>query len=602
MILFTGLFVVILIMCSISIADISTDGRARGESGGTDANIGISAEAGGSFFQWNQVHGMVINEDGVKIDDPFNVTVCVSIVEVNGTYESQGHIFGELNRIRWDDDPEPSITVSSPEYFTYAGENDHSLTVYVLGNYQREIQNETENRQAYNTIVIYRPNEAPEAIASIAGFPIEGEENWTEWKNTDNKTHFNDMGEFVYYIDETDDLLRLHCNASNSRDPENDDIIRWSWDLYDDGSFGELAFERKMNTTVALGRGDHVIGLKVFDGRNWSEVLEIPILIRTCQKIPDLTVIDLQLENHNGEDIFQQGDFVKIRATLRNIGEAPTFSPFQAVLYYWYRDAEPDQLTVTTVMIEDTVPVNGLELIEITWKTWLPEYQQGMYDINVIIDTMGNVTEMREQNNQRTVENITLEYGPPPPSHLEFHEILLSSTSAFINEYIYINITIRNIGDVQARYIDVHLYINDEYQHFKSIDAIDPGATGNLSFQMTGDTGAIYEVYFIVKDDGIVIDISDDHYVEFIKYSYEEPVIPRPPPPPPPDDDTFSLDLRLIMVLFFIAFLTLIPFMILFKQWKKGGIDAARMRSQNEKSILPRKDSKNPEPDEFEKE
>ncbi len=564
-ILFTGLIVIILLL----IFCVSESGRARGGVGGTDTNIEINSESDGSDYQWNQIHGIKIMENGNRIIDPFNITVCEFILEVNGNLKPGGHIFGELNGISWNDIPQPTITISVNEFKEYADGNNHTLMLYILGSYQRETSKGSELRQAYLSIEIIRPNQAPIAIAQITDSTAEGKGNWTEWKSTDNKSHLNEYNEFEYCTDSFNDSFQLFFNASSSWDGDNDTIMRWCWDLDNDGFFGDSETEKKMNTSVDLDVGEHVIGLMVFDGQKWSDTLLIPILILPCRDTPDLIVLDLYLENSNGQEIYQTGDEVNIIASIGNIGNSQTLHHFKIVLSYRYGLTDAEFVPMSIKIIENPIEVDEVFVVEYNWNTISMEFKPEMYAFKVVIESAEYFSELREKNNHFTIENISLTYGLPQTPHLEIYKVQLSSIYIPINDVVHIDVTINNIGITTAHDVSLQYYIDDIYCYTYPIDTLEECEMIDISFAFTGDKIRENIIHFIIEDNGVIVGRSDDFSI-FSGYRLIDPPPPPDPPPPklPDEDDTYSIEIRSIQNLFTIAFLVSFFIIILIRYSK----------------------------------
>ncbi len=90
---------------------------AEADSGGTDDEIEVEGTSGGGSG-WNVTHGFVLTEQGEKVDEEFDITICEDVKFNSGEekYEASGHVFGDLQDIHWDDDPEASIQISEEDY------------------------------------------------------------------------------------------------------------------------------------------------------------------------------------------------------------------------------------------------------------------------------------------------------------------------------------------------------------------------------------------------------------------------------------------------------------------------------------------------------
>lgn len=446
--------------------------------GGTDGNITALGEQGAGKEEWNILHHFVILESGAKMDDAFNVTVCenISYDEINETFHSEGHIFGKLTDIRWDDEPLPEIEISDQDFDLYK-DDWLTLTVYVLEEYYRTTTNESEEegeqdlRQAYKEIIVYRWNEPPVAVAMVTDTDTDGNGKWNNWTTVDS----NEYDEIVYYLNEGQDHRILFLNASGSTDPNGDIIKEVRWDV-EFGEVGCIQHQSTMNTTVNLSEGDHVITLVVGDGDMISEPLEIRIIVRQKIRLPDLMVQDLQVINKNGMDNIIRGDRAAVMAQVKNIGDNYSSEEFDVYFEYWYKDDSPSYPVwneLGIIKVSERIDVNGFKLVEAAWETGGDEFRPGEYSFRAIADWNEEINELREINNVY-------------PSDLDENSaevILLEEGCA--------------CGDPEL---------------------IIEGMSETLTFPFSGDSNGIFSLKFEVRDDGIVVSTSDpikiliDHY------------------------------------------------------------------------------------------
>ena len=527
------------------------------ESGGTDPDIKIYGEAGGGGdFTWKTIHGMVLEESGEKSDEPFNVTICEEVKYNAGEqkYTPSGYVYGELNEIIWYDTPEPEFTISDEDFDAHKEDDGLNLTVSILGEYWREEPGYSDElRQAYKEVQITRPNNAPTAIAMITSADVHGNGLWDNWTTIENNNH----GEVVYYIDAADLSVEMILNASASTDPDGDNITDFRWDTDEDGAFGSESRERKMNTTVFLGEGDHTLGLIVGDGDKYSTVLDIKIIIKQPIRYPDLTVTEIQVQNKNAAEDIYKGDRCAVLAHVKNIGDNDTDSDtsFDVFFEYWYRDTSPDTPVweeLGSVRITETLGVNQLNLVEILWDTGSGDFVQGVYSFRATADYNDEMKELREQNNMfppegedKNAENITLleepDGGDPDISivKVELNSVEQSLTDAAVNELVWINITLKNTGTGDARYVDIYYYVDSALQYFKTIDNLPAdGTEWTEDFVFSGDTNNTspgFRIKLEVRDDGSVIDTTDTLTVRVTGGGGGGPYIP---PEPPEEDDS----------------------------------------------------------------
>ncbi len=495
----------------------------QGDEGGSDGDIKIYGEAGGSGEKpWNMISGLVLEEAGTKSDEPFNVTVCEGVKWNAGEskYTPWGYIYGDLEDIVWTDDPEPSFTISQSDFDAHK-EDAVNLTVYILGEYWREGPGEDELRQAYKDVKVQRPNHAPKAVAMITNSDENDNGMWDNWTTISN----NDHGEVVYYIDSEGLSIKFYLNASASTDEDGDDITDVRWDLDGDGQFGAESSERKMNTTRYLGEGDHTLGLIVGDGNKYSEpVLDIKIVVRQPIRYPDLTIQNVDVTNTNLHTEIKKGDLCKVMAHVKNLGDNETSTePFDVYFEYWFRDTSPDEPfweELGVVTISETISVNGLKLVETPWDTGIGKFFPGVYSFRATVDYNDDMKELREQNNvfpaegeEMSAENITLEEDDEPGDpDISIVEVTQSKTDAWVNEPVWINITLKNEGTGDARFVDIYYYVDNSYQHYRTIDNLpDDGSEVTTAFVFSGDVNNTsgFKIKLEVRDDGVVVETSD---------------------------------------------------------------------------------------------
>ena len=538
---------------------------AEGEdSGGTDSNIWIDAGAGGTggADDWRDAHGFVIIDNDVKRDDEFDVVICedVKYDSTEEKYKASGHIFGEMSGIVWDDDPEPTITISMEDFDAYKYDA-VNLTVYVLGEYlNQDGPGPDEVRQAYKELLVQRPNHAPKAKAQITNSDENENGMWDNW--TDVET--NDHGEVVYYIDSESSYVKFYFNASISTDQDGDEITVVNWDLDGDSAFGKESNERKMNTTVFLGEGDHNLGLIVGDGNKLSSVLDIHIIVKLPIKYPDLTVQDIQVVNKNGEGNIEPGDRAAIMAHVKNIGDIETNadSSFDVLFEYWFRDESPDEpiwIELGIENVDETIEVNQLKLVEFPWDI-SNDFTPGVYSFRATVDYSQEIKELREQNNMfppegedMSAENFTVEEGEYLGDPI-INIVSVTQSNGLeivnVNELVYLNVTLKNTGDGDARYVDIYYYVDNSFQYYQTIDNLPADQTEvTTSFAFSGDTNNTsgFKVKFEVRDDGLVIDTTDTLTIR-VQGGSGGGTIPDDPEPPKDESGGIDENLPLIIV------------------------------------------------------
>jgi len=503
--------------------------QAVNDSGGTDDDIEVDGDSGGGF-EWNELHGFVMIEDGIKVNEKFNITLCTMVKWKNDgedgpNYYASGYNFTQLNGIYWDDDPEPSHIIPREELDAHKSDDDDAVntTVYILGKYIRTggAQGD-EVRKAYKKIQVQRPNNAPKPVAMITNSDENDKGMWDNWTTIESNEH----DEIVYYIDAEGIYVKFYLNASESWDKDGDNITDVRWDLDENGEFGDISGETKMNTTVYLGEGDHLLGLIVGDGNKYSEPpLDIRIVIKQPIRYPDLMIQDMQIVNKNGMEDIMKGDRCAVIAEVKNMGDLEIEQDFDVNFEYWFRDTSPDRpdwIPLGTMAVTETINVNGLKLCEVPWDTGFSEFVPGTYSFRAYADYGELITELRELNNvfpregdEMDAQNITLmedvELGE---ASISIVDVELSKTEAWVNEIVWVNITLKNDGDGDARYVDIHYFMDNTYLYYKTVDNLQKdGGEWTESFVFSGDSNGSFRVKFEVKDDGQTVATSNQYSI-----------------------------------------------------------------------------------------
>ena len=501
---------------------------ADDDTGGTDPDISVEGNPGGGF-DWNEVHGFVMSEDGTKVDEEFNITLCQEVKwrndgEDGPNWYPSGHIFGELTNIEWDETPEPSILIPREELEENKGEDDDTVntTVYILGKYMRDNPHgDDEARKAYKKIQVQRPNNAPNAVAMVTIDDEYGNGMWDNWTTVET----NNGEEIVYYIDSDGASVKIYLNASESWDKDGDNITEYIWDYDGDGEFGKVSNERKVNTTYWLGEGDHNLGLIVGDGNKVNEPpLDIKIVVRQPIRYADLMIQDLEVVNTNGQEEIYKGDRAIVRAQVKNNGDNKSTEQFDVYFEYWNRDQyeAPNWLELGSLTWTDDIEVNQLKLIETPWDTGFGDYDPGTYSFRATVDYLEQVKELREQNNMfpaegddRDAENVSLLANPDEGDpNINIVDVAVSKDTARVNEVVWVNITLENTGTGNARYVDIHYYIDNVNQYYKTIDLLEKDTEWTEPFVFSGDSNNTFKVKLEVKDDGITVETSDVYSIK----------------------------------------------------------------------------------------
>ncbi|MCK4615169.1 MAG: hypothetical protein KAU14_10230, partial [Thermoplasmata archaeon] len=383
-------FAYLLLTMLLIFAIYATNTISAEESGGSDEHIEIDVDAGGSGeFNWNETHGFAIEEDGEKIDDKFNVTICEDLKwdSPEERYKPSGYIFGELHGIYWDDSPAPAILILKEDFGKYKTD-ENNLSVYTYGEYEGP----KGIRYAYKRMNITKPNHAPLPMARVAA---EGIWNWIDVKQTCNVT----------FIIESGDQITLWFNGSDSWDVDDEEVTDWKWDLDGDGKFGHSAWEQGVNRSKVLTTGkSYRLGLIVIDERGKGSII-LDFIIRVPPPIlkPDLTPIDISCENQDsGKQDYDEGDTIVISSLVKNIGDNNTASPFD-VLFEYSRDDGATYTYLANITVQDYLSPNGFRHLTWLWDTSLEELTPGNYSIRVTVDSNDDIREESEDNNTNTL-------------------------------------------------------------------------------------------------------------------------------------------------------------------------------------------------------
>jgi hypothetical protein len=458
------------------------------ESGGTAGTEMFADTAGG--FDWNEIHGFVIEEEGTKTDLEFNVTICES-VKYTDKHRPSGHIFGELHGIHWDDSPEPSLMVSEEDFNEYSDDGSN-LTVYVYGEYYDEsIVDENErDRYAFKTVTINKPNNPPVAIAWVAE-----EGNWTGFNLTEETD--------VTFIVEDGDDITLWFDASASWDPDGEDVTDWKWDFDEDGSFGGPGETGENKSKILTTGKSYNFGLLVGDARGKSsEIIDFIIRVQSPERQPDLTVGEIEYENKNAnKQNFEIGDHIIVQPKIDNVGQNDTKGEAFKVQILYSIDNGATYEDLTTIEVTDTISSGNFKLITYTWIT--DGFAEGQYKLKVIADTEDTILEEYEDNNENHTNLINLEEKPGGGvAELSIEFVTADKSKAYVNDDVNVTVSILNEGTGDANYVDIYYDINGVDQYFKTIDSILAGTNATEVFTFNGDAAYTYTLGFIIKDDG----------------------------------------------------------------------------------------------------
>ncbi|MCK4614974.1 MAG: hypothetical protein KAU14_09235, partial [Thermoplasmata archaeon] len=300
-----------------------------------------------------------------------------------------------------------------------------------------------------------------------------------------------------------------------------DNITEYAWDLDGNSEFGEVTREKKMNTTVYLGKGHHTLGLMVADGIKHSKIVDIKFFIRIPISYPDLIVDDIGIDNLNGLDVFEKGDRANIVAYVKNLGDNESSGSFEVYFEYRFVDTNDDYEYLGTARAEETIYVSGILPIQCEWNTESEEFIPGNYTFRATADYSEEVYEQDEHNNYFESYKITLEPegGDTGTPILSIQEVALSADKAQVNDVVYINVTIRNDGDGKAKYVDIYFYIDGVLTTEPGIpagyiDDLGAGSEKTQLFVFSGDSEGLHRLKFEIWYRSQVVDTSDTYTVD----------------------------------------------------------------------------------------
>jgi hypothetical protein len=535
-----GMLLFCTLVCFVVLFGRSAD--AEEEEGGTDKNIRVIGNPGGGF-EWNEFHGFAMIEGDDKVNDTtFNITLCTEVKwksqgEDGPNWYAMGHIFGELIDIMWDDIPEPSMIIPREELDANKADDDDEFntTVYIVGEYLNEGPSSDDVRKAYLKTKVARPNHAPNPVAMITNEDEAEGGQWDNWSRVDSS---NKEVELIYYIEASGQYAQLHLNASSSTDQDDDNITEVRWDLDGDGSFGATSSERGMNTTYHFAEGDWLVGLMVGDGNKYSDPpLDIKIIIKLPIKYPDLEINRVEVINMNKEVEIMQGDRLSIISHVKNVGDVEFNNGFDILYEYWHLESDPAPYwnDIGTERFTPELTVNGLYLAQYPWDLAADSYPEGTYVIRATVDYNEQIDELREMNNVGESGNVTVLVAncAACQPEISFENIQVSTLTPRINTLVNITVTIENNGDHDARWVDIHYYLNSVREVVHTFELIERDSNASHIFVFSPDTNGTHEIYFEVHDDGRFLEKTNTVSITVNRTI----IIVEPEPDPPKDDD-----------------------------------------------------------------
>jgi len=436
------------------------------ESGGTDQHIRIYGFAGTtSEFDWNEIHNFVIRENGEKIEEQFNVTICKDISWNGSQWIPAAPFFGNLTNIHYDHEPEPLVTISR-KVFEDNKDDTLNLTLFIFGSYHSS----EGYRYAYKRIIMQRENLPPTPIVWVAE---DGKWNWWNLSSSNEviflieEDYEKERGEREEAEDderggggkeetrdgrkvggekeETGDEdkeiggrgqrekkgpgdnqekrnITLWFDASNSWDPDFDTIARWEWRLENNGKFGNKSYERIANTSGSFGVGNYYLGLRLYDGIEYSPEFYFIIRIKNPIREPDLIPLTLEIENQElGKDHFDKGDVIIFNFTLKNTGRNWTTPPIDVLVEYKLHENGTWNYLIGIIHTQPLAPGESIDL-GWEWDTNFELLVLGDYIIRIVIDPYLMIQEENETNNSFLVDISLVDKIPPSVEVFELED------------------------------------------------------------------------------------------------------------------------------------------------------------------------------------
>lgn len=274
--------------------------------GGTDEQITIKVEYGSDGeYDWNSLRGFQLFENGTIVDEEMNITVCedVKFNVVDMEYRSSGHVFGEVSKVHWDNDPPVNLSIDVEDFNDYS-EDMYTLEVYVLGEYSRTIGNETELRQVYAEFTIYGPYSPPVPVIMLS---VGENQTWFEVGNENN---------FYIKIDSLDPEY-LHFNLSGTFDPDGDAITSWSVDGSKGIQFGATGSHPGSHSELLEPDDSYRFYFLLFDSRGMSTMESFNFEFTTHHLQPNITIESVEVSN-----LFPDvNEGIDITITINNSGK-----------------------------------------------------------------------------------------------------------------------------------------------------------------------------------------------------------------------------------------------------------------------------------------
>ena len=221
------------------------------------------------------------------------------------------------------------------------------------------------------------------------------------------------------------------------------------------------------------------------------------------------------------------GETVDFTVTVKNRGELKT----GASRVYFYVDG-------FSLGYQELPEIDAAATVS---RTFAWTSKDGAHEIKAIVDLSASVTEMDENNNQKTII-----FAIPPPD-LVIAEMTVSPEEPMAGDNITVMVTIKNQGNGPAAPTLVHLYNNGSSIDIKNVPEIDPGAVSTETFTITAWEGD-FAIEVVADSDQSIAESNEDNNKKLVELSILPPVtspapVTAPPTPRPPEDSVF-LDIQ----------------------------------------------------------
>ncbi|MCD6571832.1 MAG: hypothetical protein J7K62_01010, partial [Thermoplasmata archaeon] len=184
---------------------------------------------------------------------------------------------------------------------------------------------------------------------------------------------------------------------------------------------------------------------------------------------PDLTIDDFKITSPTGT--IRKNDIVEFSVKVKNVGSA---SLSDSVILALRIDG-----TLVNSTIISSLGIGSLVTKTLSWRADII----GTHTATAFIDYLGNVDEENEGNNVRGI-TFTVEERPTDIEVGDI-EIYPSIDNIWVNDTVYVNSTITNLGKDASENVVVQFFVNDSKKDEKIIGStyLEEGESYNVSFE-----------------------------------------------------------------------------------------------------------------------